>query len=89
MSTFEPEYGGRASAAQLVADFLATFAIFAALAALVWSPARLATAAVFIALFAAVLGGRDRYLVPFAVGLTGACWFLGMTLAILLERPIF
>ena len=86
MSAYEPEYGGRATATQLVADFLATFA---GLAALVWSPGRLATAAVFIALFAAVLGGRDRHLVPFAVGLTTACWFLGMTLAIALERPIF
>lgn len=89
MSTFEPEYGGRATAAQLVADFLATFAIFAGLVGVVWSPARLATAAVFIALFAAVLGGRDRYLVPFAVVLTASCWFLGMALAIVLERPIF
>ena len=89
MSAYEPEYGGRATATQLVADFLATFAIFAGLAALVWSPGRLATAAVFIALFAAVLGGRDRHLVPFAVGLTTACWFLGMTLAIALERPNF
>jgi hypothetical protein len=89
VSTFEPEHRARVTATQLVADFLATFAIFAALIALVYSPARLATAAVFIALVAAAMGGRDRNLVPFAVALTAACWFAGMVLAIALERPIF
>jgi hypothetical protein len=88
VSVYEPERSGP-TATQLVADFIATFAIFAGLVALVYSPARLATAAVFMAVFAAILGGRDRVLVPFAVGLTTLCWFLGMTLAIALERPIF
>jgi hypothetical protein len=74
---------------QLVADFLATFALFAGLVSLVYYPGRLGTAAVFIALFAAALGGRDRYLVPVTVGVTAVCWLLGMTLAIALERPIF
>jgi hypothetical protein len=73
----------------LVADFLATFAIFAALAAIVVDPGRLATAAVFISLFAAALGGRDRHLVPAAVVITTVCWFVGMALAIALDRPIF
>ena len=89
MSTFEPEVRGRVTATQLVADFLATVALFAGLVSIVYSPGRLGTAAVFIALFAAVLGGRDRYLVPVAVGVTGVCWFVGMTLAIVLDRPIF
>jgi hypothetical protein len=57
--------------------------------AIVYYPGRLGTAAVLIALFAAALGGRDRYLVPVAVVVTGACWLLGMTLAVLLDRPIF
>jgi hypothetical protein len=74
---------------QLVADFLATFALFAGLVSLVYYPGRLGTAAVFIALFAAALGGRDRYLVPVSVGVTAVCWLLGMTLAIALDRPIF
>jgi hypothetical protein len=89
MSAYEPEYRSRVPASQLVADFLATFAIFAALAAIVVDPGRLATAAVFISLFAALLGGRDRHLVPAAVFITTVCWFVGMTLAIALDRPIF
>jgi hypothetical protein len=89
MSAYEPEYGPRPSATQLVADFLATFAIFAALAAIVVDPGRLATAAVVISLLAAGMGGRDRHLVPASVVITTVCWFVGMMLAIALERPIF
>jgi hypothetical protein len=89
LSAYEPEHRARASATQLVADFLATFAIFAALAAIVVDPGRLATAAVFISLLAAALGGRDRHLVPASVVITTTCWFVGMTLAIALDRPIF
>lgn len=88
MSTFEPA-GARVTATQLVADFLATFALFAGIVSLVYYPGRLGTAAVFIALFAAALGGRDRYLVPVSVGVTTACWFAGMGIAIALDRPIF
>jgi len=88
VSTYEPA-GARVTATQLVADFLATFALFAGLLSLVYYPGRLGTAAVFIALFAAALGGRDRYLVPVSVGVTTACWFAGMGIAIALDRPIF
>ena len=88
MSTYEPARA-RVTATQLVADFLATFALFAGLVSLVYYPGRLGTAAVFIALFAAALGGRDRYLVPVSVGVTTACWFAGMGIAIALDRPIF
>ena len=88
MSTYEPA-GARVTATQLVADFLATFALFAGLVSLVYYPGNLGTAAVFIALFAAALGGRDRYLVPVSVGITTACWFAGMGIAIALDRPIF
>lgn len=89
MSTYDSDASGRVTATQLVADFLATFALFAGLISVVYYPGRLGTAAVFIALFAAALGGRDRYLVPVTVGVTAVCWLLGMTLAIALERPIF
>lgn len=89
MSTYDSDGSGRVTATQLVADFLATFALFAGLVSVVYYPGRLGTAAVFIALFAAALGGRDRYLVPVTVGVTAVCWLLGMTLAIALDRPIF
>lgn len=89
MSSFDPGVPSRPTTTQLVADFIATFALFAGLVSLVYYPGRLGTGAVIIALFAAALGGRDRYLVPVSVGVTTACWLLGMTLAVVLDRPIF
>jgi hypothetical protein len=88
VSTYEPA-GAKVTATQLVADFLATFALFAGLVSLVYYPGRLGTAAVATSLVAAALGGRDRYLVPVSVGVTTACWFAGMGIAIALDRPIF
>lgn len=89
MSAYESESPRKVTTAQLAADFLATLALFAGLLGIVYTPGRVATAAVFVALFAATIGGRDRWLVPVTVVVTGACWVIGMTLAVLLERPIF
>jgi hypothetical protein len=88
VSTYEHESRGDATPSRLVADFLATFALFAGLVGIVYRPGELATAAVFVAILAAAIGGRDRWLVPFTVAVTGICWFVGMALAVLLERPI-
>ena len=89
MSLYEHESGRDATPSQLAADFLATFALFAGLIGIVYTPGIVCTAAVIVAILAATIGGRDRWLVPFTVAVTGACWLIGMTLAILLERPIF
>jgi len=89
LSAYDPHVSARVTTTQLVADFLATFALFAGLIGIVYSPGRLCTAAVFISLFAAALGGRDRHLVPVSVGVTTACWVVGMILAVALDRPIF
>ena len=72
-----------------VAGFLATFAIVAAVAGLVYYPGRVATAAVIVALVAAAIGGFQRGLASFAVAFAGVCWFVGMVIAIALERPVF
>jgi hypothetical protein len=89
VSAYEHESRREGTAAQLAADFLATFALFAGLVGIVYKPGELGTAAVVVAILAAAIGGRDRWLVPFTVAVTGACWFVGMALAVLLERPIF
>ncbi len=89
MSAYEHESRRDATPSQLAADFLATVALFAGLVGIVYTPGLLATAAVVVAVLAATIGGRDRWLVPFTVVVTGTCWFVGMALAVLLERPIF
>ena len=68
---------------------MATFAVFAGLAALVYYPGRIGPGAIFIALLAAAVGGSDRRLVPLAVIATTLSWLAGMVIAVLLENPIF
>ena len=89
MSAYESESPREVTPAQLAADFLATIAFFAGLIGIVYTPGLVCTAAVIVAVLAATIGGRDRWLVPVTVGVTGACWLIGMMLAVLLERPIF
>ena len=72
-----------------IAGFLATFAMFAALAGLVYYPGRVDTAAVLVALIAAGIQGFQRGITTFAVAFAGLCWFAGMVIAISLERPVF
>jgi hypothetical protein len=72
-----------------VAGFLAAFAIFAAVAGLVYYPGRVGSGAVLVALVAAGIGGFQRGLATFAVVVAGLCWFAGMVIAIALERPVF
>jgi hypothetical protein len=73
-----------------MADFMATCAIFAGLVAIVYYPGRIGPGAMFVALFAAVIGGSPgRWLVPVAVAITTVSWLVGMTIAVVLERPIF
>jgi hypothetical protein len=76
-------------AASTVAGFLAAFAIFAAVAGLVYYPGRVGAGAVLVALIAAGIGGFQRGLAGFAVAFAGICWFAGMVIAISLERPVF
>ncbi|HET9213186.1 MAG TPA: hypothetical protein VFN93_00410 [Gaiellaceae bacterium] len=89
MSARESELRGRPTATALVADFLATFAIVGGVVALVYYPGRLGTGAVFVALFAAAIGDHRRPLVPVALAVATTCWFLGMVIAVVLDRPIF
>ena len=86
----QPEIVRRETGAQGVAEFMATCAVFAGLVAIVYSPGRIGPGAIFIALLAAIIGGRPgSRLVPLAVIVTTACWFAGMVIAVLLENPIF
>ncbi len=52
-------------------------------------PIRIGVAAVILALVSAGIGGRHRRLAAIAVGVAGACWALGMVIAVLTRRPLF
>jgi hypothetical protein len=79
----------REPASYTVAGFLAAFALFAAVLALVWYPGRVGTAAILLALVGAAMGGPQRRLAAAAVLVATVCWFAGMLLAVLFERPVF
>ncbi len=72
-----------------VAGFLASFAIFASLLALAWHPLRLIPAAMVLALVAAAMGGRHERLAFAAVLIAAVCFFLGMTIAVVTESPLW
>ena len=76
-------------AAQYIAGFLATIAIFAALVGIVYYPGRVASGAILVALIAAAIGGFQSRLAGFAVVVATVCWFTGMVLSIVFERPVF
>jgi putative Mn2+ efflux pump MntP len=52
-------------------------------------PIRIGVAAVALALVAAGIGGRHQRLAAIAVAITGACWVLGMAIAVITRHPLF
>ena len=86
-SGYDDDASGRPS--ETVAGFLAAFAIFAALLALAWHPLRLLPAAIVVALVAAAMTGRQNRLTLGAVLITAFCFFLGMAIAVITQRPLW
>ncbi len=74
---------------ETVAGFLATAALFAGLVALVYRPARIAPAAIAVALVANAIGGRHERLAALALAVSVLCFVAGMTIAVIVEKPIF
>jgi hypothetical protein len=72
-----------------VAGFAAALAIFASVIGLAWHPLRLIPIALVLALIATAMGGRHAGLARAAVAIAGACFFLGMTIAIIAQRPLW
>ena len=79
----------REPASHVVAGFLAAAALFAGLVAIIYYPGRVGPGAILVALIAAAMGGFQSRLATIAVAVATGGWFLGMVVAIILERPIF
>lgn len=75
--------------AEVVAGYVATAAIFASAIALVHRPLLLSTVSILLAVFAAGIGGRHARLAAFAVAAASAAFVLGMTIAVVANRPLF
>ena len=75
--------------AEAVAGLMAAAAMFAGAWALVEKPARIAPAAILVALIAAGIGGRHSRLAALSVAVCALWWFLGMTIAIATDHPLW
>jgi len=74
---------------ETVAGYLASVAIFISLISLAWHPLRLILPAILVSLIAAAMGGRHQRLTFAAVMIAAACFFFGLTIAIVTSRPLW
>jgi len=72
-----------------VAAFLATFVHFAAPVALIYYPGRIGPGTMLVALIAAGIATAPSRIVGSAVAAATLWWFVGMVIAISLDRPLF
>jgi hypothetical protein len=79
----------RMSTADIVAGFLAVVAIAAAFFSLAYRPVRVDVFAIILSFVAAGMADRNRRLAAIAVGITSACFIVGLVIAIVTNRPLF
>lgn len=76
-------------AVDAVAGLLAAMAIFAGLVAIVYHPARVAPAAIFLSLVAVGMSRRWTRLAAFGLASGAVGWLAGMTFAVVTNHPIW
>ncbi len=74
---------------ELVAGFLAALSIFASLIGVAWHPLRLIAPAIIVAMISAAMTGRQNRLAFAAVLVGAACFFLGMTIAVVTGHSLW
>ncbi len=75
--------------AQTVAGYLSALAIFASVVGIAWHPLRLILPSLVIALVAAAMAGREQRLQFAAVMICTACFFLGLTVAVVTSHALW
>jgi hypothetical protein len=74
---------------ETVAGYLAALAIFIALIGVAWHPLRLILPAIVVSMIAAAMGGRHQRLAFAAVIVVAFCFFLGMVISVITQRPLW
>lgn len=87
-SSLEPA-SERSSHVDLVAGWLASFAIFFSLISLAWHPIRLLAPALLLALISAGMSGRGKRLPFLAIVTVAVCFFLGMMITVITGRALW
>jgi hypothetical protein len=83
------ESGVSRGPSQIVAGYLASVSIFISLISLAWHPLRLILPSILVALIAAAMAGRTNRLALAAVMIAAACFFFGMTIAVVTSRALW
>ena len=77
------------SPSSTVAGFLSAMAIAAALIGLIWHPLRLIGPAIIISMIAAGMAPKGNKLAGAAVATAIVCFFLGLMISVVAQRPLF
>jgi phosphoglycerol transferase MdoB-like AlkP superfamily enzyme len=85
----EPAEPARRRASETVSGYLAAIAIFASLVGLAWHPLRLILPATLISLIASGMAGQQRRLQFASVVICALCFFLGLTIAVITDHPLY
>ena len=86
-----PDQGAsrREDTREAIAGLMASAAIFAALLGVAYRPVRIIPVAIVLALVAARMTTRYSRLAGIAIAAVVVCWVLGMTVAVITERPLY
>ena len=79
----------REGATETLAGFLAAAAIFVSAIGVAYRPLRLIPAALVLALLAVAIGGRSTRLAAAATAIAGACFVLGLAIAVATSHPLW
>lgn len=80
---------GPSEAREAVAGLMASAALFASIVGVAYKPVRLIPFAVLMAFVAARMTERHSRLAGLAVAATVVSWIVGMTIAVVTERPLY
>jgi hypothetical protein len=83
------DYEDRSNAAEAIAGYMSAAAIFLSAIALAVRPVPLSIAAIVLGLVASAIGGRWGRLHAIAVACGTSAFVLGLTIAVITERPLF
>ena len=83
------ESPARWTAADTLAGLLATLSIFTSVFGLAYRPVRLIPFAILLAFVAARMSDRQQRLTGLAIAAAVICWTVGMTIAVVTEKPLY
>jgi MFS superfamily sulfate permease-like transporter len=86
---YDPVAESRRNTVEALAGFFAAVSLFASLVALAYHPVPLAVAAALLALVASGMSSRHKLLCFSAVIVAGACFVIGVVVAITTGHPLW